>query len=542
MSESRALKNPRLNYIRRYVNPSFNFSDTNNIGDKLRISAFRKCDCQSDLFDNEFGFMGKSIEKAWRMYMDSERMNEKENDLSIGEAISSFGLQLLQREAQMLSSSQESLMINHEGMAKLLLRVFAVTQLANKQGLLIYDWHKKCYEYIDDNDVLRKAIAALLNTITVDGWTSYTETRILDLVGHSLKPVALSSFDTKYSSFGGKLLNLETLEDGGDADPDKLVLHYSDVILDETAQCSKFQNFLDEDLPDEMSQKFLQEYTGYLLDPTNKAHAFLIIHGSGQNGKSVYLGLITQLLGSDSVSASNIEALGRNFGLSPLVGKLANISNEGEAVDFTTAELKAITSGDPVQVNPKNRDMFSVVLRTKFIFSTNNLPTTTDTSEGFVRRLNILPFSIHIAKDKVNPNLPKELGQELSGILNWAIAGLRRLRSNDYNFTESKEMQKAKAHYVLNNQPVRRFVKECFLPSNGSKIAFSDLRAVYADWLKENDLEDVGTLDKRVFLEKVKAEVSNVYNKESVVVNMHGHRKGIAGYHISIEGSKANEK
>lgn len=536
MNESKALKNPRLNYIRRYVNPSFTFNDVNSIGDKVQISSFRGINNQSELFTNEFGFMGGAIERAWEMYMDSGRMSEKGNGLSVGEAISEFGLQLLQKEAQMISSSQESLTINHEGMAKFLLRIFAVTQLANKQGLVIYDWHKKCYEYVDGNDVLCKAIAALLNTITVDGWTSYTETRILDLVGHSLKPVSLADFDIKYSSFGGKLLDLETLKDGGDADPDKLVLHYSDVALKETAQCPNFQKFLDEDLPDEMSQKFLQEYTGYLLDATNKAHAFLIIHGTGQNGKSVYLSLVTQLLGSDSVSAGNIEALGKNFGLSPLVGKLANISNEGEAVEFATAELKAITSGDPVQVNPKNRDMFSVVLRTKFIFSTNNLPTTADTSEGFIRRLNILPFSVHISKDKVNPNLPKELGQELSGILNWAIEGLRRLRNNGYHFTKSEEMQKAKDHYILNNQPVRRFVRECFLPRNGSKIAFSDLRAMYSNWLRENDLEDVGTLDKRVFSEKVKTEIGNIYNKEPVIVNMHGHRKGVAGFHVSTEG------
>ncbi|KRK36329.1 DNA primase family protein [Levilactobacillus parabrevis] len=540
MNESKALKNSRLNYIRRYVNPDFTFTNVGNVGDELHISSFRVCDKQSHLFAKEFGFMGKIIEKCWMMYLDSGRESDKKSELPVNEAISEFGLRLLQRETQMISSSQETLTINHEGMAKFLLKIFAVTQLANGQGLLLYDWDKKCYEHAEENDVLRKAIAAFLNTITIDGWTSYTETRILDLVGHSLKPVLLADFDTEYSSFGGNLLDLRTLKDGGNANPDKLVLHYSDVTLDETAQCPNFQKFLDEDLPDKTSQEFLQEYTGYLLDATNKAHAFLIIHGAGQNGKSVYLGLVTQLLGSDSVSAGNIEALGKDFGLSPLVGKLANISNEGEAVDFSTAQLKAITSGDPVQVNPKNRDMFSLVLRTKFIFSTNNLPTTTDTSEGFVRRLNILPFSVHIPKDKVNPNLPGELGQELPGILNWAIEGLKRLRSNGYHFTESEEMRNAKNRYVLNNQPVRRFVKECFTSRNGSKIAFSDLRNLYGTWLQDNELADVGTLDKRVFSEKVKAEVCNFTNREPTIVNMHGHRKGIAGFYISIEGGEVD--
>ncbi|QCZ44476.1 DNA primase family protein [Levilactobacillus brevis] len=542
MNKGKALGNPRLNYIRRYVNPDFSFANINEVGDNLKISSFRKIKEQTTLFTSQFGFMGKIVENAWLKYMESGRMHEETNELSVGEAIEEFGRCLLQKETKMIPSTRESLIINHEGTAKFLLKIFAVTQLVNGQGLLIYDWDKKCYEHAEESDVLKKAIAALLNTITADGWVSYTETRILDLVGHSLKPVLLTDFDTKYSSFGGKLLNLSTLTDGGGADPNKLVLHYSDVVLDEKAQCPKFQRFLDEDLPDKQSQKFLQEYTGYLLDATNKAHAFLIIHGAGQNGKSVYLGLVTQLLGSDSVSAGNIEALGKDFGLSPLVGKLANISNEGEAVDFSTAQLKAITSGDPVQINPKNRDMFSLVLRTKFIFSTNNLPTTTDTSEGFARRLNILPFSVHVPKSMVDPDLPKKLSQELSGILNWAIEGLKRLRSNNYRFTKSGEMEDAKNNYILSNQPVRRFVKECFELRNGSKISFRDLRELYAKWLQENELADAGTLNKRVFAGKVKAEVSNIFNTDPVIVNMHGHRKGVSGFHISVEGGEVDER
>lgn len=538
----KALNNPRLNYISQYINPEFAFSDTNGIGDDLQISSFRESEKQSAFFIRHFGFMGSAVEKAWLTYMRSERGRKKINDLSQEEAIKKFGLKLLQRETQMISSPKGALVINHEGMAKFLLKIFAVTQLANAQGLLLYDWNKKCYEHTEKNNVLRKAIAALLNTITVDGWASCTENRIIDLVGHSLKPVLLAEFDTEYSSFGGKLLDLKSLTDGGDADPNKLVLHYSDAILDMSAQCPKFQSFLNEDLPDKQSQAFLQEYTGYLLEATNKAHAFLIIHGAGQNGKSVYLGLVTQLLGSNNVSAGNIESLGKDFGLSPLVGKLANISNEGETVNFSTAQLKAITSGDPVQVNQKNRDMFSMVLRTKFIFSTNNLPTTRDTSEGFSRRLNILPFNVHIPKDKVNPDLSEKLSQELSGILNWAIEGLKRLRSNDYHFTESREMRSAKEHYILGNQPVRRFVRECFVARNGSKIAFSDLRSLYGKWLQENELADLGTLDKRTFSEKVKREISNAFNSDPVLVNMHGHLKGIAGFYINTEGGEVDDK
>lgn len=538
----KALNNPRLNYISQYIRPNFTFTNINNIGDKLEIGSFRGTKKQSIFFTNHFGFMGSIVEKAWLTYMQSEKKYKKTNNLSLDEAIQEFGFQLLQKETQMISSPSGALAINHEGTAKFLLKIFAVTQLANGQGLLLYDWNKKCYEHSEQNSVLKKAIAALLNTITVDGWASHTENRILDLVGHSLKPVLLTAFDTEYSSFGGELLDLKSLTDGGDADPNKLVLHYSDVILDMSAECPKFQSFLNENLPNKKSQEFLQEYTGYLLDATNKAHAFLIIHGNGQNGKSVYLGLVTQLLGPNSVSAGNIEALGKEFGLSPLVGKLANISNEGEAVNFSTAQLKAITSGDPVQVNQKNHDLFSLVLRTKFIFSTNNLPTTTDTSEGFSRRLNILPFSVHIPKEKVNPNLSEELSQELPGILNWAIAGLKRLRTNDYHFTESSEMRSAKNNYILGNQPVRRFVKECFMSKNGSKIALSDLRSLYSKWLQENEIADCGTLDKRVFSETVKREISNVFNNDPVVVNMHGHLKGIAGFYINIEGCDLDGK
>jgi hypothetical protein len=55
----------------------------------------------------------------------------------------------------------------------------------------------------------------------------------------------------------------------------------------------------------------LQEFFGYCLVSTTKTHQFLLLIGSGANGKSVTLDVLTAMLGEDNVSHVSSRALAR---------------------------------------------------------------------------------------------------------------------------------------------------------------------------------------------------------------------------------------
>ena len=68
---------------------------------------------------------------------------------------------------------------------------------------------------------------------------------------------------------------------------------------------------------------------------------------------------------------------------------------------------------------------FSYVPQFKIWLASNHEPQVTDVSDGLWRRMYRINFEHQVAEAKQDIHLPAKLEQELPGILNWALAGLR---------------------------------------------------------------------------------------------------------------------
>ena len=166
---------------------------------------------------------------------------------------------------------------------------------------------------------------------------------------------------------------------------------------------------------------------------------------------------------------------------------------------FKTGKIKALTAGEPISINRKNKQEVTLVLPTKLVFLVNELPMLNDTSMGFERRLLILPFLQTFTSDKQDKNLPKKLSSEISGILNWAIIGLKRLIEQNYQFTVSESMKRAKEQYLGVANPVERFVDETIVAKPANVIDNSVLLDNYNIWLASNFISPKGTNSPQVF-------------------------------------------
>lgn len=233
--------------------------------------------------------------------------------------------------------------------------------------------------------------------------------------------------------------------------------------FDPSAECPLWDNFLGEVLPDLTVQSVLAEGIGLCLAPGVKSEKMLVFFGHGSNGKSVILDVIESLFGGPNVSSVSLKDLTEDKRMLPEIeDKLVNISTEGDH-ELNASILKALVSGEPVTAYELYRGPRSMRRYARLITSFNVLPRA-EATHGFYRRFQIIPFGVTIDEHKADVNLASKLKQELPGILNWVLEGLRRYLVG-YRFTESKACENALYRYRLNSNSVMLFVDEACEPN-----------------------------------------------------------------------------
>jgi len=216
--------------------------------------------------------------------------------------------------------------------------------------------------------------------------------------------------------------------------PDERFTIQLPVAYDSKAERPRFMTFLEQVVPDEMDRETLQRMAGYCLEPGNKYQIAFMLVGTGDNGKSTFLSVLRELLGRENVASEPLQVLAENrFAAAQLWGKLANICADIPATGIkSTGMFKMLTGGDLVRGEEKFREAFYFENQAKLIFSANQLPDVNDRSLAFWRRwgpgLVRFPVNVNDLPGGKDPDLLAKLTAELSGILNWALNGLCRLR------------------------------------------------------------------------------------------------------------------
>jgi putative DNA primase/helicase len=208
-----------------------------------------------------------------------------------------------------------------------------------------------------------------------------------------------------------------------------------------------------------------QEWVGYSLFRTTDAQAFLMACGSGGNGKGGFLAMNEAVVGRENCSFQSWNALGERFGLGPTLGKLLNIADEVGEFDRTIeGTLKWYVSGKPLAYEFKGKPIINAVPTARLMVACNTPPRISDRTDGVWRRMVLLPFTETIPADKRIPGMDKAewwlRNANMSGVLNWALAGLARLRANDWRFTEPAVCVAAKEVLRAECNPAAMFVRE----------------------------------------------------------------------------------
>jgi putative DNA primase/helicase len=371
---------------------------------------------------------------------------------------------------------------------------------STKDGRLFLYNMNGFYEELSEVN-LGKVIRTVMHEGRWNSWRSNYEAEVSKALQREAPTVDEMNTKRNFINVKNGMLNLSTfrLEEHS---PDFLSTVQIPIDYDSNAQAPMFLDFMNDiTVNDEELIDVHQELIGYWLTGDTKAEKAVYYYGSGANGKSVLASIITELVGPQNVSSVPLSKFNDQFGMESMIGKSLNISAENEmgGKALKTENFKAIVSGDNITINIKYRPAISYRPYCRLVFLVNNLPDSSDVTEGYFRKLIIVPFSRTFKKEERNVDLKDELLKELPGILNWAILGLKRLRSNNYQFSACKAIEKTERAYYDEQNPVREFFHSHVVQEDGSRTKQSDFYNMYSQWLNVQGIDDKGTKSRPVF-------------------------------------------
>lgn len=255
--------------------------------------------------------------------------------------------------------------------------------------------------------------------------------------------------------------------------------------------------FLSQIWPDDRhSIETLQDLFGYLLATDTSQQKIGLVVGPKRSGKGTIARVLTLLLGQDSVAAPTLASLATNFGLAPLIGKSLAIIGDARmsarADQAAIAErLLSVSGEDCITVDRKFLSAWTGRLPVRFLIMTNELPRLADTSGALASRFVVLTMerSFYGKEDR---GLGNRLSGELPGILNWALAGYRRLRQRGY-FEQPASAADAIAELEALGSPVAAFVKERCAVAPGLQCTPAQLFAEWKLWCDGQGRKEPGT-------------------------------------------------
>lgn len=241
------------------------------------------------------------------------------------------------------------------------------------------------------------------------------------------------------------------------------------------AKAPLFMQYLDYVLPDKTQRDILQMFLGLGLIQTSDAfdkttagprgtvELCLVLLGSGANGKSVLFNIICALFGKnhitnvdyDDITADGDEGLRSRAAIRSAV---FNWSSDSDARKFgvkNTAMFKRIVSGEPYPYRLLGQDIAMSDSCPYLIFSLNQLPPISESTRGFLRRLQFVNFDVTIPRYKQDPNLAnKIIEKDLPGVFNWVLRGAREVKRRKFCFPTSDISLRTKVKALLPTNPV----------------------------------------------------------------------------------------
>jgi P4 family phage/plasmid primase-like protien len=270
-------------------------------------------------------------------------------------------------------------------------------------------------------------------------------------------------------------------------DPDDLATVAVPYAYDPDATAPAWEHYLSTTL-DQVGpgiRDFVQEFAGYCLTPDTSHEVALWFLSPPGAGKSTCLTGLQALLGPARCGVLSLRDIeDSRFGLAGIPGKTLLTATEQPAGYLDKSDtINALISGEPLTVERKNRDAYTYQPVAKLAWAMNALPRVADPNNGLYRRVKIIRLPAALPEGERDTTLKGRIALEGPGILNWALAGLARLRARG-RFDIPACVTAAVNEFRQSNDVAAEFLDEKCVRGSGpdAKVAPAALYRAYASY------------------------------------------------------------
>jgi putative DNA primase/helicase len=270
-------------------------------------------------------------------------------------------------------------------------------------------------------------------------------------------------------------------------DPADLITKVCPVEFNMSAKCPIWDGVLDRIMDGQPGLvRYLQQMAGYALTGYTREQCLFILHGTGSNGKSLFLNTMQDIMGDYACQAPEglLVAKGDSHPteMATLCGKRLAVSIETEdGRRLAESRVKQLTGCDRISARRMREDFWQFAPTHKLILATNHKPEIRGTDHAMWRRMRLVPFGVQIHDDEQDRNLPAKLRAEYPGILAWAVRGcIDWLKAGRLDTPHAVE--KATRVYRTSEDVLGDFLDECCRMQPTFEARAGGLHKAYKAW------------------------------------------------------------
>jgi putative DNA primase/helicase len=278
--------------------------------------------------------------------------------------------------------------------------------------------------------------------------------------------------------------------------------------------------------PDELD--LLQRWCGLALIGENLAQRILILIGTAGGGKGTFMRVLNGVIGQTNIASLRPQLLAERFEVGRFLGKTLlygadvpeNFLNQRGA-----SVLKSLTGYDAVTLEFKNSNESPLITcRFNVIVTCNSRLTVhlEGDTEAWRRRLAIVDY--HKAKPKqVIADLDRKiLATEASGVLNWMIKGVDKIRADGWQLNLTSGQQTAVDNLLLESDGHNVFARGALIRAPG-ELTVEDCYTAYVDFCNERAWtaltknkfsRDIGDVVARIYGLTVRHDIKDASGKD----------------------------
>lgn len=282
----------------------------------------------------------------------------------------------------------------------------------------------------------------------------------------------------------------------------------------------KIETFLSQVLRDPEVRNYFMKHLSTCLIGGNKSQKFHILTGSGSNGKSMLMNLVTKALG-DYAAVVPISLFtqkrGKSGSAAPEVIRLkgrrfVTMQEPDERIALNTGLMKEICSCEKMYARDLFKSGAEFEVQAKFHLACNDKPEINSTDGGTWRRLMVINFTSKFVENPTEPyHFPiDETIQNNVNSIEWATPFLSYMidtfkQGKGYHrLIAPPKVMEYTSEYRNDNDGIARFFTEKISSYEEDEekipITVSQLKSTFKQWKVQNEQMslNIGDMDKRV--------------------------------------------